>query len=828
MTTLNSKILKVQQIFNDIADAIKVKLNIEDWEEECIGPEDYARKILEINTCDHSDNPPIIDPVDPEIEIDIDGNIELNFDGDLEHVITVSYKNCDVINDPQILSISRNVSWLRIEDTKVDETGKIYIYTIVADPNEGAERRAQIVFSAIGVDEEYYEVRRTVIQLAKETPEDPIIIPTIILDSTSVNLTGEAQDFEITVNYQNGELSRVIDPEINSNWIEFKSKELVASSMYKYTYAVSENTESIRQGDITFGIKYDVDSVIYSTFTVKQNIKKVPEIPEELFIRIDSSEGNASAEYTEQLINVITNDIGYEINTNADWLTYRKDGDDLYLIFEENTSTELRSTKVRFACKSDPSIYAEYDRKQSGRKLKDAIIKVAGESPEVPEYSDKGGTYGIIIITSNTVDSGREHEMWVKSHPEWITITINSGQLVGKESFNRSVSITASENTGAERSGVVTFACLGESGEKTVDVSVTQAAKEVVETPADKKIVVWTTEDDRYIEDGVGLKGVTVRYENCTIDEILDPVLSPTVDWLSFNNKSVYPSTHPSVGLNNVLIDYAFKFIHDKNIKEPTNCDVSFGISNNEDLTQTYTFTHIPTTSISCTTNSLVFSDVASEKNIIVTTKNTIDSDKENEIWIENSPEWANITLQEGQDVGESFNRNVLVSVLKNGGEERTGTITFACLGINGEKRINIPITQRAKEIVPGDKPMYYGYIPYVEGESPWSYADVTDEYIRMCMEKGTIIELPAQVMNKTNAGEIPENAMWLIALPSDSGLIAKQDNGTGSMVEFKNQDGIHANGIPITINDNSYDLYGQWATFKYSNGSTFYYIIEK
>lgn len=509
MTTLNSKILKVQQIFNDIADAIKVKLNIEDWEEECIGPEDYARKILEIDTCDHSGDPPIIDPMDPEIEIDIDGNIELNFEGDLEHVITVSYKNCDVINDPQILSISRNISWLWIEDVKVDETSKVYTYTIVADPNEGEERRAQIVFSAIGVDEAYYEGRCTVIQLAKETPGDPIIIPTIILDSTSVNLTGEAQDFEITVTYQNGELSRVINPEINSNWIEFKSKELVASSTYKYTCAVSENTESIRQGEITFGIEYDVDSVVHSTFTVMQNIKKVPEIQENLFIKAEPALANVGAEYTEQLMNITTNDVGYEIDTNAAWLTYRKDGDDLYLIFEENTSTESRSTDVQFTCKNDSTVYTKCHMHQNGRKLEEADIISTNQSIE---YSDKGGTYGIIIVTSNTMDSGREHEMWVKSHPEWITVTINSGQLVGEKYFNRSVSITAPENTGTERSGVVTFACLGESGEKTVDVSVKQAAGEIVPEEPKSMYYGYISKDLRQkynLTNSIGYSGVT-------------------------------------------------------------------------------------------------------------------------------------------------------------------------------------------------------------------------------------------------------------------------------------------------------------------------------
>lgn len=827
MTTLNSKILKVQQIFNDIADAIKVKLNIEDWEEECIGPEDYARKILEIDTCDHSDNPPIIDPMDPEIEIDIDGNIELNFDGDLEHVITVSYKNCDVINDPQILSISRNVSWLRIEDTKVDETGKIYTYTIVADPNEGAERRAQIVFSAIGVDEEYYEGRCTVIQLAKEISGDPIIIPTIILDPTSVNLTGEAQDFEITVTYQNGELSRVIDPEINSNWIEFKSKELIASSTYKYTCAVSENTESMRQGDITFGIEYDVDSVVHSTFTVRQDIKKVPEIPENLFIKVIPAEANAGAEYTEQLINVITNDIGYEVNTNAAWLTYRKDGNDLYLIFEENTSTESRSTKVRFACKSDPSIYAEYNRRQSGRKLKDAVIKTTDESLK---FSDKNGSYTTYIQTSNTIiDSGKEYEIWVASCPDWVTIIVRSGNTLTNGDYSRTVSIVVSENTGAERSGVVTFACLGESGEKTVDISVIQAAKEVVE-PVDKKIVVRTTEDKRYIEDGVGSKNVTVWYENCIIDEILDPVLSPTVDWLSFNDKFVYPSTHPSVGLNNVLIDYTFKFTHDENIKEPTNCDVNFGISNNEDLTQTYTFTHIPTTSISCVTNLLAFSDEASEKNIIVTTKNTIDSEKESEIWVEDSPEWVNIKLQEGQYMGESFNRNVLVSVLKNDGEERTGTITFACLGINGEKRINVSVTQRAKEVVP-EEPLsiYYGYIPYNSSIEPATWKSegfnlITEDWILDGVTNGNITKEDAGSMDKTSFGVVPKNSFLLIAVPNGE-YVATMDDGDGAKIKFGSTTPNSNGEYTVTIDGIAYGLYGQYAPIDYPAESKFFYI---
>lgn len=277
------KITEIQNIFNDIADAIKIKLGIEDWEEICIGPRDYARKILEIKTCDHSDdppvedppidNPPVIDPVDPEIEMDIDGNIEFDFNENLEHVITISYTNCDVVNDPQVLSISRNVSWLRIEDTKVDETGKIYTYTIVADPNEGEERRAQIVFSCIkGV----VESSASIIVIQKECVQESAII----LNDNAFEVDADTTGLLVSVEYLNIKTINAVGG--LESWIQMTHSDNTSNKIIKrnYVFTLQKNeTYSDRSAIIVFsGIGIDGKSR-EEMCIIKQLAKELPDAP---------------------------------------------------------------------------------------------------------------------------------------------------------------------------------------------------------------------------------------------------------------------------------------------------------------------------------------------------------------------------------------------------------------------------------------------------------------------------------------------------------------------------------------------------------------------
>lgn len=820
MTTLNSKILKVQQIFNDIADAIKVKLNIEDWEEECIGPEDYARKILEINTCDHSDNPPA---EESEITMDVTGDIEFSFDNNLKRTITVTYKNCDSINNPRIVSVARNVSWLNITNTEIDSTGTIYTYTLEAEQNNGNERRANVVFSCIKGEN---EISKTITVIQRGY----FFTSGIVLSNSGFEISSDAKDLEISAEYRYIDIINEVN--CSESWIRWSLTSVDEHEhvvQKKYSFSISSNEYNTdRLATIIFsGIGMDGEKYEKSCI-IKQSGKPTSEPEEPLYIKATPMVINFGGDFLQQEVIVTTNSSSYNISEPPDWLTVTRNNNGVTLEAKPNTDVNPKDYELIFTCSEDSSVNATCGIRLAGRKLIDAEIGITENQLNVS--AAQSTIYKIVYTRDTTEVNENGYDFWVEGHASWLGVKLGTISESDDSPYrNTQVVITIEANDSLnERNGSITFACIGESGKKTVDVSVTQAAKEVVE-PVDKKIVVWTTEDDRYIEDGVGLKGVTVRYENCTIDEVLDPVLSPTVDWLSFNNKSVYPSTHPSVGLNNVLIDYAFKFTHDENIKEPTNCDVNFGISNNEDLTQTYTFTHIPTTSISCTTNSLVFSDVASEKNIIVTTKNTIDSDKESEIWVENSPEWANITLQEGQNVGESFNRNVLVSVLKNGGEERTGTITFACLGINGEKRINIPITQRAKEIVP-EEPLsiYYGYIPYDSSIEPATWKSegfnlITEEWILDGVTNGNITKEDAGSMDKTSFGVVPKNSFLLIAVPSGE-YVATMDNGIGGKVKFSVSP--YSNGeYTVTIDGIAYSLYGEYTSINYPEDSTFFYI---
>lgn len=128
---------------------------------------------------------------------------------------------------------------------------------------------------------------------------------------------------------------------------------------------------------------------------------------------------------------------------------------------------------------------------------------------------------------------------------------------------------------------------------------------------------------------------------------------------------------------------------------------------------------------------------------------------------------------------------------------------------------------------------MYYGYIPLdiierydIAGDdSKGAYSDVTEECISDCIELGYIVEMDAQILGAIPMAT-PKHSLSFFALPSSSGLEARS-SVVGAGGKFSQTNPILAsNGEQkITIRGKSYDCYGEYEIYAWSNGV---YYIDK
>ena len=125
--------------------------------------------------------------------------------------------------------------------------------------------------------------------------------------------------------------------------------------------------------------------------------------------------------------------------------------------------------------------------------------------------------------------------------------------------------------------------------------------------------------------------------------------------------------------------------------------------------------------------------------------------------------------------------------------------------------------------------PMYYGYIPTqliidhgLNKTDNW-FENVTEECILEAIELGTITKVDqATTMGKTSFGVVPEDTMLLIAVPSDSGLVATLDDAFGNKVRFT-LDPCSNGEHTINIDGIAYSLYGEYQNSDIAGNKWFY-----
>lgn len=623
-----------------------------------------------------------------------------------------------------------------------------------------------------------------------ECPDIPNIPKVTILTNGPLTIEKEGN---ILVQYKN--YDSIKDPIFTEDWLTITSSQ---EDVHNYIVNCEPNESG---NDRTVDITFSCTKENLTAFNKISIIQPFYEVVTKTSVTCDETLYISSSEELEEwkTINVTYIDpneiFDPECNYNSldNWFDWKRFSDGHYAVdVMSNESDETREGTITFSC-SD-TLGNKYSAtckiiQESTEKGPSIVISPT----EWKNISADGDTKTFAVTTANALnESGYYYH--IDSYPDWISFTMASS----------SFTVTAEANSTEEsRSGKIQVSCTGTNGTtiyKMIDVE--QLDKE---------------SEELYLN--VSVENNTISYEGGNVIFTID-----TNSAYDINSPSDYCKVEAEEPTRAIINVYKNESVDSRELTFIFTCSEDSGISKTIKITQTGN--ELPV-SISVTPESYTFPAEFSQKEFIVTVTNGIPVSVYNSRFDpETYPAWISLSY-------DGSNSCYIRAEENTSTEQRSGEVVFLAKGNgeNNEARFTVTVTQLGQTVIdptPQSSPMYYGYIPYVENESPWSYSDITEEYIEKCITDGTIKEMVAQEMNKTDAGEIPANSMWFIALPSATGLVAKQDDGDDLAVDFNNQDGIHSNGeVTITINNVEYKLYGHWTNIKYSSGSKFYYITK-
>lgn len=126
-----------------------------------------------------------------------------------------------------------------------------------------------------------------------------------------------------------------------------------------------------------------------------------------------------------------------------------------------------------------------------------------------------------------------------------------------------------------------------------------------------------------------------------------------------------------------------------------------------------------------------------------------------------------------------------------------------------------------------GDEISSFGtnmYIGYITNYDIKSFSEITFDMILEAVEAGTMHQVDVQQLGKVSIGKVPEYSYIVIAVPEQSGLTSKKDNGFGMQVEFdESLSGANGNVIIYPgIEYGNYKLFGELASV---GGERFIYV---
>lgn len=398
------------------------------------------------------------------------------------------------------------------------------------------------------------------------------------------------------------------------------------------------------------------------------------------------------------------------------------------------------------------------------------------------------------------------------SDSSWLTITEVSGN-VNKCEYQ----ISVTENTGSQRSAILTFSCVGRNGKPisiTYTITQPEASTATITFSPNPINVAWDAEEAT----------VQVTYSN--YKEILTPTEGLAwVDAIEEVNHSGNAYTYRISGItknpSNTSRTGKLKFGCKNLLDSPIYSEVSLEQAN------------APAATLIVTPTSETIAAAGGDITFTVTF-----SDSEY-YWVEKdaSIDWVSIPSTSDSISGGSTSNSYTVTIDANTGASRSTHLVFKCHGHDSQDQsVKVTITQEAYSDAPevDTLPMYIGYIPYetltANGLYDASgYSNLTEDIINLGVTNSEIAQSDAKAVttNYTGFGDVPAKSFLVIALPQSSGLTATKWNEVQQDCPFSVEPLSNGENT-ISIDGNTYQLYGEFTLYSLIKDSKeIYYKIK-
>lgn len=492
--------------------------------------------------------------------------------------------------------------------------------------------------------------------------------------------------------------------------------------------------------------------------------------------------------------------------TGGSWLTVTQTGSDdsrTYSIELAENNGATRTGSIVLSCTGrNGNAQHTISVKQNG--IGDATITVESSFPTTLSDHKSFSRSACYVTYSNWASINQP-----TSDASWLTIKEVTGNV-----DRCNYQISATENTGSQRSANLTFSCVGKNGKtisKTHTITQPEAGAASISFNPNPVNVAWDAEDAT----------VQVTYSNHS------SVLTPTealawVDAIEEVTHSGNTYTYRISGItknpSNTSRTGNLKFGCNNLLGSPVYSEVSLVQAKAPAGTLTVT----PTSkTISADGGTITF---------------TVEFGNSEYYWVEKDTNatWLTIPTTNDSTSGGSTSKSYTVTVAANTSTASRSThLVFKCHGHDSQdQNVKVTITQ---ETHVDTLPMYIGYIPtaIIDKYNIWNktsaYSKITAEVINECVQNNYIKESAAsQITADYNGfGDVPADSLLIIALPKSSGLKATKWNVISQDCDFSVNP--KSNGEnSIVLNGIDYSLYGQYAQYELvKNSNEIYYKIK-
>lgn len=485
--------------------------------------------------------------------------------------------------------------------------------------------------------------------------------------------------------------------------------------------------------------------------------------------------------------------------TGGSWLTVTQTGSDdsrTYSIKLAENNGATRTGSIVLSCTGrNGNAQHTISVKQNG--IGDATITVESSFPTTLSDHKAFSRSACYVTYSNWVSINQP-----TSDASWLTIKEVTGNV-----DRCNYQISATENTGSQRSANLTFSCVGKNGKtisKTHTITQPEAGAASISFNPNPVNVAWDAEDAT----------VQVTYSNHS------SVLTPTealawVDAIEEVTHSGNTYTYRISGItknpSNTSRTGKLKFGCNNLLGSPVYSEVSLIQAKAPAGTLTVT----PTSkTISASGGTITF---------------TVEFSNSEYYWVEKDTNatWLTIPTTSDSTSGGSTSKSYTVTVAANTGTASRSThLVFKCHGHDSQdQNVKVTITQEAHTDI---LPMYIGYVPDPELKIS-DYSDITADMIKTGVTNGNIISTDAKAVTAdyTSFGNVPEESFLVIALPQSSGLTATKWNIIEQDCPFSVKP-ITNGETSLTIDGESYQLYGELTPYTLVVGNNeIYYKIK-